>query len=141
MFDMGFLPQIKRILRLLPDKKQNLLFSATFPEEIGKLAKTFLHNPVTVQVNTPNEKVEEIEESLYFVPRKQKVPLLISLIKEQNIRCGLGDFSTFCLAPQCIFSFVFSEIGCWLKFSSVFWSRPFRRGRKLSIDATPRSCF
>ena len=50
MLDMGFIPDIRRILALLPAKRQNLLFSATFPDEIRKLAGSFLHDPATVEV-------------------------------------------------------------------------------------------
>src|SRR6202008_2597203 len=63
MLDMGFIPAIRRILALLPAKRQNLLFSPTFPEEIRKLAASFMHDPVTVEVarrNTPAELVSQV---------------------------------------------------------------------------------
>jgi riboflavin kinase/FMN adenylyltransferase len=63
MLDMGFIHDIRRILALLPAKRQNLLFSATFPEEIRKLASSFMHQPVTVEVarrNTPAELVSQV---------------------------------------------------------------------------------
>src|SRR6185436_11114623 len=58
MLDMGFIPAIRRILALLPAKRQNLLFSATFPEEIRKLAGSFMHDPATVEVARRNMPIE-----------------------------------------------------------------------------------
>ena len=54
MLDMGFMPDIKRILSVLPPRRQNLLFSATFPEEVRRLAKELLHAPVTIEVAPRN---------------------------------------------------------------------------------------
>ncbi|OYW92163.1 MAG: ATP-dependent RNA helicase RhlE [Alishewanella sp. 32-51-5] len=84
MLDMGFIRDIKRILALLPPKRQNLLFSATFSEEIRTLAKGLLHEPLEVTVTPPNSTVERIEQWLYPVDKGQKANLLIQQIKAHN---------------------------------------------------------
>ena len=81
MFDMGFLPDLRRILALLPAKRQNLLFSATMPGEIRSLAGELLRDPVTVQVNHTVPKAS-IEHVAYNVPSRQKTGLLQALLKE-----------------------------------------------------------
>lgn len=84
MLDMGFIRDIKKILALLPPKRQNLLFSATFSEEIRTLAKGLLHEPLEVTVTPPNSTVERIEQWLYPVDKSQKANVLIQQIKEHN---------------------------------------------------------
>ena len=84
MLDMGFIRDIKKILALLPPKRQNLLFSATFSEEIRALAKGLLHDPLEVTVTPPNSTVERIEQWLYPVDKAQKANLLIQQIKQHN---------------------------------------------------------
>ena len=81
MLDMGFIHDIKKILALLPKKRQNLLFSATFSEEIRKLAKGLLHQPVEVSVTPPNSTVTAIEQLVYQVEQKDKAGFLIHLIQ------------------------------------------------------------
>ncbi|MFV0348046.1 MAG: DEAD/DEAH box helicase [Halodesulfovibrio sp.] len=81
MFDMGFLPDLRRILALLPANRQNLLFSATMPGEIRSLAGELLRDPVTVQVNHTVPKAS-IEHVAYNVPSRQKTGLLQALLKE-----------------------------------------------------------
>jgi ATP-dependent RNA helicase RhlE len=86
MLDMGFIHDIRRILALLPAKRQNLLFSATFPEEIRKLASSFMHSPVTVEVarrNTPAELVAQVQHP---VNHDRKRELLAHLIKTNDWR-------------------------------------------------------
>ena len=82
MLDMGFLRDIKKILALLPNKRQNLLFSATFSKEIKKLANEFLHHPVLVEATPENTTVEKIEQTVYRVDKAQKTDLIIKLISE-----------------------------------------------------------
>ena len=82
MLDMGFLRDIKRILQVMPEKKQNLLFSATFSKEIKKLAKSFLENPVLVEATPENSTVEKINQKIYRVDKKRKTALIIKLISE-----------------------------------------------------------
>ncbi|GAB4149965.1 MAG: DEAD/DEAH box helicase [Cyanobacteria bacterium J069] len=84
MLDMGFLPDIRRILALLPKQRQNLLFSATFSGDIKKLAGGLLHNPVTIEVATPNATADLVEQKVYPVDRDKKRQLLTHLIQENN---------------------------------------------------------
>lgn len=84
MLDMGFIRDIKKILALLPPKRQNLLFSATFSTEIRALAKGLLNDPLEVTVTPPNSTVERIEQWLYPVDKVQKANLLIQQIKQHN---------------------------------------------------------
>lgn len=84
MLDMGFLRDIKKILALLPNKRQNLLFSATFSKEIKKLANEFLHHPVLVEATPENTTVEKIDQTVYRVDKAQKTDLIIKLISEGN---------------------------------------------------------
>jgi ATP-dependent RNA helicase RhlE len=75
MFDMGFLPDIRRILAALPEKRQNLLFSATMPKEIRRLAKQVLSRPHVVELNH-TRPIETVEHAIYPIDQKQKVQLL-----------------------------------------------------------------
>jgi ATP-dependent RNA helicase RhlE len=86
MLDMGFLPDIKRIIALLPAQRQNLLFSATFPEEIRTLAKTLLRNPAEVQVAARNAAAELVTHVLHPVAREKKRELLAYLIQTRELR-------------------------------------------------------
>jgi ATP-dependent RNA helicase RhlE len=83
MFDMGFLPDIKKIIKNLPAKRQTLLFSATMPADILKLAKEILTAPVTVQVN-PTGPPTNISHKLYPVQSHLKTPLLLELLRQTN---------------------------------------------------------
>lgn len=80
MLDMGFLRDINRILDLLPSKRQNLLFSATFSKEIKKLASGFMHKPVHVEATPENTTVEKINQQVYRVDKKRKTDLILDLI-------------------------------------------------------------
>src|SRR5947207_9205320 len=84
--DMGFLPDIKRILALLPRQRQNLLFSATFPDEIRALADKLLDRPQTIEVAPPNSTVDEIAQRVHPVSRDQKSRLLAWLIGHHDWR-------------------------------------------------------
>lgn len=88
MFDMGFLPQIRRIVRAVPDGAQKLLFSATMPAEIRDLALDVLHEPVTVQV-APSRPADTVSHAFYPVQRKRKAELLLSLLREHDPRSAL----------------------------------------------------
>jgi ATP-dependent RNA helicase RhlE len=86
MLDMGFIHDIRKILALLPATRQNLLFSATFPDEIRKLAASFMKSPVTVEVarrNTPAELVAQVQHP---VSHERKRELLIHLVKSNDWR-------------------------------------------------------
>lgn len=84
MLDMGFIHDIKRIISLLPKTRQNLLFSATFSEEIRKLAKELLSNPVEVDVAPRNAAAVKITQMVHPVDKAQKTALLSHLIRERN---------------------------------------------------------
>jgi len=84
MLDMGFIRDIRRILALLPRKRQNLLFSATFSDEIKELADTLLNAPALIEVARRNSTVEIITQTVHPVDRDRKRELLSHLIKTQN---------------------------------------------------------
>ena len=84
MLDMGFLRDIKKILSLLPNKRQNLLFSATFSKDIKKLANSFLHHPVMVEATPENTTAEKVIQKIYRTNKSKKTELIIKLIKEGN---------------------------------------------------------
>jgi len=84
MLDMGFIPAIRRVLALLPAKRQNLLFSASFPDEIRKLAGSFMRDPVTVEVAPRNKPVELISQVAHPVDSGRKRELLSHLVKSNN---------------------------------------------------------
>jgi ATP-dependent RNA helicase RhlE len=84
MLDMGFIPDIKRILALLPKKRQNLLFSATFSDEIRDLANGLLHSPAQIQVTPRNSTVDTIRQTVHPVDPKRKTELLVHLVKDQQ---------------------------------------------------------
>lgn len=86
MLDMGFLPDIKQIIQLLPEQRQNLMFSATFSEEIKKLASKILRKPVLIEVAKQNSVSELITHVVYPVEPLKKKELLIYLIKQQELQ-------------------------------------------------------
>ncbi|WP_400080636.1 DEAD/DEAH box helicase [Winogradskyella sp. R77965] len=84
MLDMGFLRDIERVMKLMPDKRQNLMFSATFSKDIKKLAYSILNNPVQVEATPENTAVEIIDQKVYRVAKGKKTGLIIKLISEGN---------------------------------------------------------
>lgn len=82
MLDMGFINDIKKIIRDLPDERQTLFFSATMPPEISKLAATLLRNPVRVEVTPVSSTVEKIEQRIFMVAKRDKPALLVHLMKD-----------------------------------------------------------
>jgi len=84
MLDMGFIRDIKRVLAVLPKQRQNLLFSATFSDEIKSLADGLLTNPALIEVARRNQTAELIEQRVYPVDRERKRALLTKLIKDNN---------------------------------------------------------
>lgn len=84
MLDMGFIHDIRRIIQLLPAKRQNLMFSATFSEPIRKLAKGLINDPVEVSVTPSNSTAKTVAQYVYPVDKKQKPKLLLKLIEEQE---------------------------------------------------------
>ncbi len=86
MMDMGFLPDIKRIVSLLPPKRQNLIFSATIPEEIMNLAKTFVHDPLRVRISPQATTATGICHAVYPVSHEQKTDLLLKILSSEDMR-------------------------------------------------------
>jgi ATP-dependent RNA helicase RhlE len=86
MLDMGFIPDVRRILAHLPNERQNLLFSATFPEEIRKLAASFMRDPVTVEVARRNTPAELVAQVAHPVDASRKRALLAHLVKSNDWR-------------------------------------------------------
>jgi ATP-dependent RNA helicase RhlE len=84
MLDMGFIRDIKRVLAILPKKRQNLLFSATFSDEIKALADSLLNTPAMIEVARRNSTVEVITQKIHPVDRNRKQPLLAYLIGKNN---------------------------------------------------------
>ena len=82
MFDMGFLPQIRSILRTVPKERQTMLFSATMPPEIMRLAKDYMKTPLRVEVTPPGTTVDSVTQELFIVGREQKPELLAQLLKK-----------------------------------------------------------
>ncbi|MDR3624419.1 MAG: DEAD/DEAH box helicase [Chlamydiales bacterium] len=84
MMDMGFLPDIKRIISLLPAKRQNLIFSATMPPEIMKLAKDMVQDPITVCIGSRSSTPSKVRQTIYPVIREQKTELFLKLLEEKK---------------------------------------------------------
>jgi ATP-dependent RNA helicase RhlE len=86
MLDMGFLPDIQRIIALLPARRQNLMFSATFSDDIRRLSKTILRDPAEVEVAPRNATIDTIRQLVYPVDRDRKEELLAHLVRTQDLR-------------------------------------------------------
>ena len=84
MLDMGFAPQIKQILLSVPQDRQTMLFSATMPDQIIKIANTYMKLPLRVEIARPGTTSENVEHELFFTKRDQKMPLLQKLLKEHK---------------------------------------------------------
>ena len=102
MLDMGFLPDLQRIINLIPAQRQTLLFSATFSSEIKKLAQTYLRNPVTIEVARQNAAADTVKQVVHFVKSENKRASIIAIL--QN-RVTAGH------TKQCII-FTNSRLGC-----------------------------
>ena len=94
MLDMGFIRDIKKIIALLPKKRQNLLFSATFSEDIRKLTTGLLVNPIKIEVAARNTAAETVEQVAYLCNKTQKAELLCHLIKTEQWQQALVFTST-----------------------------------------------
>jgi len=86
MLDMGFLPDLQRIINLLPKQRQNLMFSATFSPEIKKLANTFLNNPLTIEVARSNATAERVTQVVYKVEENQKHALVAHILRQRDLK-------------------------------------------------------
>ena len=85
MLDMGFVHDVKRVVKLLPQKRQTLFFSATFPKEIQELANSMLRNPVKVEVAPVSSTADTINQSIYFVEKDDKLDLLAHILKDEKL--------------------------------------------------------
>ncbi|MGE0615892.1 MAG: DEAD/DEAH box helicase [Bacteriovoracia bacterium] len=86
MLDMGFIHDVKRVIAMLPTKRQTLFFSATMPPEIGKLAHQILTDPLKVEVTPAATTAEKIAQAIFFVNENQKLSLLIHLLKDPTAK-------------------------------------------------------
>ncbi len=89
MLDMGFVHDVKKVISQLPARRQSLLFSATMPDEIARLADSLLTDPVHVAVAPVSSTVDAIEQSVYFVDKANKPRLLLHLLEDPSIRSAL----------------------------------------------------
>lgn len=89
MLDMGFIHDVRKVLKMLPPKRHSLFFSATMPPEIQKLADTILVNPAKVEVTPVSSTADTIQQSLYFVEKKDKRSLLLHILKNTAIPTAL----------------------------------------------------
>ena len=89
MLDMGFIHDIKKILKHLPDRRQTMFFSATLPHNIIKLAKTMVHDPVRVDVTPEKPIIEFIDQRLMLVDMKAKTNVLINILKDEEVKRAL----------------------------------------------------
>ncbi|MEL7667946.1 MAG: DEAD/DEAH box helicase [Actinomycetota bacterium] len=85
MLDMGFWPQVRKIIQTIPAERQNLLFSATMSSDVMRIVSSTLHDPVRVEVAPANTPIELIEQRVYPVGGQQKAQLLVHLIKEDGL--------------------------------------------------------
>lgn len=85
MLDMGFFPDVKRIIKFVPEERQTLLFSATIPQEIASLAEMLLKNPARISIAPSAKPVEKIEQKVYFVEKSEKRELLADIIRQSNV--------------------------------------------------------
>ncbi len=89
MLDMGFINDIKKIIKYIPSKRQTLLFSATIPDTIKVLCNQLLNNPIHINVTPPTPTVEKVVQKLYYVDKNNKTNLLIDIIKNNSIPSAL----------------------------------------------------
>lgn len=86
MLDMGFVHDIKRILKYIPQKRQTLFFSATMPNEIRKFANTILHHPAEINVSPVSSTAEKIVQSVSFVEKKDKAAFLANVLRNSDVK-------------------------------------------------------
>ncbi len=98
MLDIGFLPDLERILSFLPKQRTTLLFSATFSPEIKRLSSSYLQNPVTIEVARPNQTASTVKQHFFSTPTDEKLHALTALLKQKEIKQA--------------FVFVNSKLGC-----------------------------
>src|SRR5690606_25114626 len=86
MLDMGFIHDIKKVIKVIPEKRQTLFFSATMPKEIRVLANTILYNPEKVEVTPVSSTAETIDQKVFFVNKTNKINLLFDVLSNDDIK-------------------------------------------------------
>ncbi len=84
MLDMGFEPQIKKILAMMPSERQTMLFSATMPEKIAKIARSYMKTPLRIEVAPSGTTIEKVEQEVFIIPKVQKIDLLEKILSEYH---------------------------------------------------------
>lgn len=112
MMDMGFMPQINRILEVVPRKRQNLLFSATMSEKIHQLSANFLEFPTVIEVTPQATPAQTVEQKLYYVPNvRTKINMLKKLLDEQGKITKLMVFCKTRNAAEDVYKFLSRKFG------------------------------
>ncbi len=107
MMDMGFMPQLRKIFEVIPNKRQNLLFSATFPQRVERLSQEFLEFPVRIEITPPATVSVQVEQELYFVPNSRtKINFLEYLFSDQRVFNRVMIFTRTKDAANNIFKFL-----------------------------------
>lgn len=89
MLDLGFIQALRRIANALPQERRTMLFSATMPKQMNALAASYLNNPVRIEVSPPGKTVDRITQSVHFVTRDQKLPMLIDMLDGHRDERGI----------------------------------------------------
>ncbi|MBS4029742.1 MAG: DEAD/DEAH box helicase, partial [Ignavibacteriales bacterium] len=89
MLDMGFLPDVKRIISLIPKERQTLMFSATMSKEIQQLTSSIQHHPTVIQIGEQRSPVETVTQHIYTIPREKKIDLLLHILQTEQLDCVL----------------------------------------------------
>ncbi|SEH85100.1 ATP-dependent RNA helicase RhlE [Paenimyroides aquimaris] len=89
MLDMGFVNDVKKILKKVPEKRQTLFFSATMPPDIRKFAQTILNQPKEINVTPVSSTAQTVKQSVYFVEKDEKLNLLVTILEDQSIKRSL----------------------------------------------------
>jgi len=89
MLDMGFIHDVKKVISRLPARRQSVFFSATMPPKISELANALLHNPVRVEVAPQATTVQLVQQKVLFVDERNKIPILLELLKHEDLSCVL----------------------------------------------------
>ncbi|MCE2895778.1 MAG: DEAD/DEAH box helicase [Flammeovirgaceae bacterium] len=107
MLDMGFMPQLRRIFEVIPSKRQNLLFSATFPQRVERLSQEFLEFPVRVEITPPATVPAKVEQELYWVPNSRtKINFLEFVLQDKEVFNRVMVFARTKDAANDIFKFI-----------------------------------
>ena len=112
MMDMGFMPQVNQILEIVPRKRQNMLFSATMPDHVKKLAEDFLEFPMEVEVTPPSTPAETVDQYIYYLPNiRTKIEMLHYLLRENDDLKKVIVFTKTKKTADDIFKFIERKVG------------------------------